>query len=159
MAEAEAFDVLFQSDGFFDVVVLGDIIGPNGIVDNDAVDGGVVVGGSDVLLETFFVYSAEVEVKATVGDGKAGVSGMAGESWKREDTMDYSLLHARLLRPFCVLDGSRVVVGQESSETRLAVANGLESLLDLLEKAFSDCIGKYDLAGLGNGGHDAAAAE
>lgn len=155
MAEAKTFDILFQSDGFFDVVVLGDIVGPNGIVDNDAVDGGVVVGCSNVLLEAFLVYSAEVEVKATVGDGKAGVSGVA-ERWKWEDRMD-SLLDACLLRPFCVLDGSRVIVGQESSETRLAVANGLEGLLDFLEEAFSDCVCKNDLAGLGNGGHDVGA--
>lgn len=156
VAETETLDILFQCDSFFDIIVLGDIVGPDGVVDNNAVYGRVIVGGSNVLLEALFLYSAQVEVKATIGEASresAVVQERLGGQREYEGRGD-SLLHACLLRPFCVLDGGGVVVGQERSETGLAIADGLKGLLDLLEKAFSDGVGKNDLAGLGNGGHD-----
>ena len=61
---AEALNVLGQGDGLLDVAILLRVGGPDGVVDNDAVDGAVVVGDDDGLLEVLLVDLAEVKVEA-----------------------------------------------------------------------------------------------
>lgn len=64
---AETLDVLGESDGLLDVLVLAVVADPDGVVDENAVDAVVVVGGDDALLEVFLVDLAEIEVEATGG--------------------------------------------------------------------------------------------
>jgi hypothetical protein len=61
---AEALDVLGHGDGFLDVLVVGGVVGEDGIVDDGAVDGGVLVCADDFVFEEFFVDGAEVELEA-----------------------------------------------------------------------------------------------
>lgn len=63
--EGETLDVLLKRHRLLDVVVLGDIIGPYWEVHEDAVHLVVFVGVTDLLLEGFFVDSAQVEVETT----------------------------------------------------------------------------------------------
>lgn len=62
---AETFDVFGEGDGLLDVLVLAVVADPDGVIDEDAVDVVVVVGGDDALLEVFLVDLAEIEVEAT----------------------------------------------------------------------------------------------
>jgi hypothetical protein len=66
---AEALDVLGEGDRLLDVAVLLLVVGPDGVVDDDAVDGVVVVGGYDGLLEVFLVDPVEVKGEAAGGGG------------------------------------------------------------------------------------------
>lgn len=53
----EIFNIFGEGDGFLDVVVLMVLVGGlDGVVDEDIVDFGVVVGGDDGFFEGFFVY-------------------------------------------------------------------------------------------------------
>lgn len=64
--EAEALDVLLQRDRLLDVVVLGDVLGPYWVVDEDPVYLAVFVGQADLLLQGLFIDSSQVEGEATV---------------------------------------------------------------------------------------------
>jgi hypothetical protein len=64
---AEALDVLGEGDRLLDVAVLLLVVAPDGVVDQDAVDGVVLVGGHDSLLEVFLIDLAEVKVEAAGG--------------------------------------------------------------------------------------------
>ena len=62
---AETLDVLGESDCLLDVLVLAVVADPDGVVDENAVDLVVVVGGDDALLKVFLIDLAEIEVEAT----------------------------------------------------------------------------------------------
>lgn len=97
---AEALDILGQGDRLLDVSVLLLVAGPDGVVYDDAVDAIVLVGGYDGLLEVLLVYLAEIKVEA--------------------------ILFTCLLRPLCILRGSRVIVRQEGSQGWLSSALRLD---------------------------------
>jgi hypothetical protein len=65
VAVGEAFDVLVEGDELLDVAVLGGA--EDGVVDEDAVDGGVGVGGLDGVFEGVFGDGLEVEGEAAGG--------------------------------------------------------------------------------------------
>lgn len=67
VAVGEAFDVFLEGDDLLDVAVLAGGTGEDGVVDDDAVDGGVGVCGEDCFFDAFFGDGSEVEVKATIG--------------------------------------------------------------------------------------------
>jgi len=66
MGVAQALDVLGQGYRLLYVAVLLLVVAPDGVVDQDAVDSIVLVGGHDGLLETLLINLAEIEVKAAV---------------------------------------------------------------------------------------------
>lgn len=65
VAVREAFDVFVQGDELLDVPVLCGA--EDGVVDEDAVDGGVGVGGEDGVFEGVFGDGLEVEGEAAGG--------------------------------------------------------------------------------------------
>jgi hypothetical protein len=149
---AEPFDVLVQGDRLLDVAVLLLVAAPDGVVNEDAVDRVVVVGGDDGLFEVFLVDFAEVEVEAA-GKRRRGVS--EGVGWFVKGSV--LLLLAGLLGPLGVLHGGRVVVGKEGYQGRpgsIRALDGGQSLPGLGEEFLGYCIGEDDLAGLGDLGVD-----
>jgi hypothetical protein len=72
VAVGETFDVFVESDKLLDVAILGGA--EDGVVDEDAVDGGVGVGGLDGVFE--FVLGDGLKIKREA----AGV-GLVGGSW------------------------------------------------------------------------------
>ena len=124
---AEAFDVLCERDGLLDVLVLLVVARPDRVVDEDAVDGRVLVGRDDLLLEHLLADLAEVKVEA--------------------------VLLARLLGPLGVLEGVRVIGGQKGGQGGLGsvwALNLCEGLADLGEQLLRDRVRENDLAGLGH---------
>lgn len=69
MPEAQALDILLKCDCLFDIVVLGDVVGPYWIVDDDAINLVVFVRNSQLLLEVLLANSSQVEFKSTVTRG------------------------------------------------------------------------------------------
>lgn len=67
---AETFYVLGEGHCLLDVTVLLVVAGPDGIVDDDAVYGVVLVGADDGFLENFLVYLAEIKCETTAGLGQ-----------------------------------------------------------------------------------------
>jgi hypothetical protein len=95
---AQSFDVALEGDGVAQVVVLrgsGEALdlAEDGVVDDDAVDGGVVVGGRQGGLDVDGVVDGAQLVPEAVG-----AAGLAG--------------------PLGVLAGGRVGVGEQSNEER-----------------------------------------
>jgi hypothetical protein len=64
MGVAEALDVLGQGNCLLDVPILLLIVSPDGIVDQDAIDGVVLVGGHDSVFEILLPDLAQIEVEA-----------------------------------------------------------------------------------------------
>jgi len=157
---AEALDVLGHGDGFLDVLVVGGVVGEDGIVDDGTVDGGVLVCADDFVFEEFFVDGAEVELEAAFAEGERASAlrlweeGVLGRADSFSSFSKNSLLLASLLGPLGVLYSSRVVIGKKGRERRLLntlCAHGAKGLLDLSEEVPGDGFGQHDLAGLGDG--------
>lgn len=60
----QALDILVDGDNLLQVLVLS--VAEDGVVDDDAVDGGVIVRIDEAVFEELAVYFAQVERKATV---------------------------------------------------------------------------------------------
>lgn len=125
---AETFNILGEGDSLLDVAVLMALVGgPDGVVDEDTVDFGVVVGGDDGLLEGLLVYLYQVEREA--------------------------LFFAGLFGPFGVLVGVGVVIGEEGGQGWAArELDGREGGLDFGEHLFGDGVGEDHFAGFGGFG-------
>lgn len=121
MLETEAFYILLERYGLFDVVVLGDIVGPYRVVDQDAVDLIVLIGGTDLLLQGFSVDASQVEGETAVVIESAAVQPLMDKPRRFGDESNsgeqgssheqHLLLLAGLLRVLCVLHCRLVVVG------------------------------------------------
>jgi hypothetical protein len=60
---AQPFDVFGDGDDLLEVLVLAAV--PDGVVDYDAIDGGIRVGGEDCFFNVVGVDLAELELEAT----------------------------------------------------------------------------------------------
>jgi hypothetical protein len=64
--EAEALDVLLECHRLLDIIVLGDVVGPYRVVDQDPVNAVVLVGGANLMLQGFFVDASQVEGETAI---------------------------------------------------------------------------------------------
>lgn len=63
---SKTLDVLAEIDRLLDVLVVGRVVGEDGIVDDHAVDILIFIGLHDLLLEELLVHSSEVKVEAAM---------------------------------------------------------------------------------------------
>ena len=149
----EALDILVDGDDLLQVLVLA--VAEDGVVDDDAVDGGVGVGVDEGVFEELAVDFAQFESEAAVW---YEYEGLQEQSCTAENAMQRtcSLFVGRLARPLGVDARGGIRRRQEADEQRLAV-NRLQAIVHLGQQALCDIVREHDLAvGLvvGHGGGD-----
>lgn len=80
---SKTLNVLAELDSLLDVLVVGRVLGEDGVVDDHAVDALVIVGLHDLLLEELLVNRSEVELEAAmlyISARPRGITRQTGDS-------------------------------------------------------------------------------
>jgi hypothetical protein len=126
-------------------------VAEDGVIDNYAVNGRVVVRFNEAVLEKFAIDFAQVKCEATITAlvGEVASTQLSTKGTAMEevsiDQWTRSLFNTSLARPFRVYPRGRISAGEEADKERLAL-DLAQTIAHFVQKTLGDVVREDDFA-------------